>query len=67
MKKYLAFNPAEGYPVGRHIFYECLKCGTSISSTPDDSLCCSCRNVCIDIDAGRVSIKDDAMLKIFTD
>lgn len=66
MRKYLTFDPTKGYPAAANIFYECLSCGGVVPSMPDDSLCCSCRNVCIDIDAGRVSVKDDAKLKIFT-
>ena len=65
MKKYLTFNPAEGYPVGKNICYECVQCGDSIPSVPDDSQCCTCGNICTDIDAGRVSVRDDEMLKAF--
>lgn len=67
MKRYLNFNPKDGYPAAKNIFYECSRCGGVIPSMPDDSLCCSCRNVCIDIDAGRVSVKNDDDLKIFTE
>ena len=64
-RKYVSFNPDSGYPAGENMYYECLGCGEVFSSMPDDSVVCSCRNLAIDIDYGRVSVKDHNKLKIF--
>lgn len=64
-RSYLNFDPVAGYPAGPDIFYECSKCGGVIPSEPKDGIGCSCRNIFIDVDAGRVSIRDDSMMKIF--
>ena len=65
-KQYIAFDPPEGYPAGRGIFYECCKCGDDLPSAPVGGVACSCRNVVVDGDAGRVSVKNDEQLKIFS-
>lgn len=64
-RKYLNFDPSKGYILGPNIFYECLRCGDVLPSQPEDGLGCSCRNIFIDVDAGRISVKDDSLLKIF--
>ena len=64
-KQYISFNPENGYPAGEKTFYECMGCGEVFLSMPDDSVVCKCRNVAIDIDYGRVSIKDHKKLKVF--
>ena len=63
---YHSFNPSSGYPAGNDLFYECLKCGEVIPSLPKDSIACSCRNLSIDVDYGRVSIKDHNLVKLFS-
>ena len=64
-RKYVTFNPVSGYPAGKDLSYECSKCGDVIPSIPTDVASCSCRNIVIDTDAGRVSVKDDSQMKIF--
>ena len=65
MKKYIAFNPQDGYPVGPYLIYECQKCGDAIPSIPRGSTSCSCGNFTIDKDAGRISVKDESMIKLY--
>jgi hypothetical protein len=54
-----------GYPAAEGLYYECQRCGDSIASLPRDSTHCSCRNVLIDVDAGRISIQDHAGIRVF--
>jgi hypothetical protein len=65
-RMYQTFDPAAGYPAGEGFFYECVKCGDSISSAPKDSMGCKCKNIFIDVDYGRISIKDHKAAKLFT-
>ena len=55
--KYLDVGTAKGIPAGEGISYECLSCGTVLLSNPENSAACKCRNVIIDVDAGRVAVK----------
>lgn len=43
---------------GSEVYYKCLKCGDTVQSTPKNAARCSCRNINIDADAGRISIKN---------
>lgn len=61
----MTFDPAKGYPASKSIFYECGLCGDYISSQPDISVRCKCRNIVIDADAGRVSVKNEEQFKVF--
>lgn len=54
-----------GYPAGADIFYECGICGESVLSMPPDAEACSCRNIIVDADAGRVSVKDAGRFKVY--
>jgi hypothetical protein len=62
-KTYLAVQG--GYPAGPDIFYECGICGESVPSQPPDAEACSCRNIIVDADAGRVSVKDPSRFKAY--
>ncbi len=64
-KKYLVINVARGYPVGDSVFYECLVCGGTMPSIPKHAVVCKCRNVIVDVDAGRVSVKDISNFKAY--
>ena len=57
----------EGYPAGRDVRYECLRCGGVVASMPtyDEPWTCSCRNVRVDADAGRVSVDRHEQLRVF--
>jgi hypothetical protein len=65
-KKYFDFDPSKGYPAGKTIFYECTNCASEIPSIPDRSIWCSCRNLSIDVDAGRISVDNESNLRAFT-
>jgi hypothetical protein len=68
LKRYIDFDPKQGYPAGKDITYECLACNATVSSLPtnDEPWTCTCRNVRVDGDAGRVSVTNDAQLRAFT-
>ena len=63
---YQAFDPSGGYPASSHLFYECLRCGEVVPSLPKDSLNCTCWNICIDVDYGRIAVEDHSKVKVFT-
>lgn len=55
---------SKGCPVAKDIYYACKKCGSVVPSMPDDSMGCSCRNIFIDVDYARVSIKDESSVEV---
>lgn len=55
---YLPLNREQGYPAGGNLYDECLRCGGVIPSLPVDSMGCSCHNIFIDVDYGRLVIRD---------
>ena len=55
--KKLLFDPKKGYPVGATLFYRCKSCGEVIPSQPSDGMGCKCRNIFIDVDYARISVK----------
>lgn len=57
-KQYLTFDPTKGFPAGEEIRYECLLCGDTLLSIPLHAVACKCRNVIVDVDAGRITVKD---------
>lgn len=65
-RNYLVVDLAKGYPVGDTICYECLICGGTLPSMPQHSGACKCRNVIVDVDAGRVAVKDSSKFKVYT-
>jgi hypothetical protein len=62
----IRFDPAAGYPAGSTIRYRCGVCGDVLSSLPDRPTACSCRNVTIDPDAGRLAVKDHSAFEAFS-
>jgi len=64
-RKYLDVDPARGYPAGDAIRYECLVCGDTLLSIPAHAGACGCRNVIVDVDAGRVAVKDAAKFRAY--
>jgi len=66
-KYYIPFDikSTSGYPTGKNLFYECTKCGDILPSWPSNCISCSCKNIFIDIDAGRLIVKDHKFFKIF--
>lgn len=55
---------SKGCPVAKDIYYACKKCVSVVPSMPDDSMGCSCRNIFIDVDYARVSIKDESAAEV---
>ena len=58
------FDPKTGYPIAPHRFFECLRCDDIIPSIPSKSADCSCENIQIDVDAGRVVVKDHSQMRL---
>jgi len=52
-------------PSGPNLFYECVLCGKEIPSLPADNIQCECRNISVDVDAGRLSIRHYDSVKLF--
>lgn len=67
-KHYVSFDvkSAKGYPTGKTLFYECTKCGDILPSLPKDCVSCTCKNIRIDIYAGRLVVEDHNFFKIFS-
>jgi hypothetical protein len=65
-KNYIPFNPSGGYPAGDEVYYECGVCGEEVPSMPKYATACKCRNIIVDVDAGRVSVRDIAKFHVFT-
>jgi len=66
-KKYINFDPTKGYPVGLDVYFECCLCRGTLQSLPKHSVACKCRNIIVDVDAGRIAVKDIAQIKAFSD
>ena len=64
-RNYLSCDFSKGYPAGASIRYECGVCGSTIPSMHEHSVACKCRNVIVDVDAGRVAVKDNGKLKAY--
>ncbi len=66
-KDYIPFDNTlgKGYPTGKKLFYECVKCGDILPSLPKDCISCSCRNIRIDVFAGRLVVENHNFFKIF--
>ena len=65
MKIFIDFDPKKGFPAQKGLFYECGICNDDIPALPDNSIACSCRNILIDVDAGRISVKDESKIRLF--
>lgn len=61
----MVVDAARGYPAGEGVRYECARCGDVLESLPEHAVACKCRNVIVDSDAGRVSVKDAAQFRVF--
>ena len=64
MRSYIELN-IRTRPCRKGVFYECVKCGGIIPSDTMDNVRCSCRNVFIDADAGRISFLDSSKVRCF--
>lgn len=66
-RSYFKQDYSSGYPAGEKIFYECTSCGDVIPSMPVHAMACKCRNVIVDSDAGRISVRDASAFRIFSE
>ncbi|MGN6703130.1 MAG: hypothetical protein ACTHKB_09235 [Burkholderiaceae bacterium] len=64
-RKYIEFNSSQGFPAGERIRYECEICGENVASMPQHAAACKCRNIIVDVDAGRVAVKDSLKMKVY--
>jgi hypothetical protein len=65
VKNFIQFDPSRGFPVGDDINYICGMCGESLPSLPVNAVACKCRNIVVDADAGRVSVKDESKIRAY--
>ena len=65
MRQYKPFDYSKSYPAGEKLFHECALCGDVVPSSPKDSVHCSCRNIMIDANYGRIKIRDHDKVKLF--
>jgi len=56
----VAYDASRGYPANKNLYYECPLCHSWIPSLPDDyaEARCTCGHIEIDIDWGRLSVRD---------
>jgi hypothetical protein len=66
-RRYFDFDPRQGYPAGDALYFECTACGGSMPSLPPESTQCACGNLAIDVDYGRVSVRDHSKMQIFSE
>lgn len=64
-RRYLRFDATQGFPASDNLYYECLRCGDVVPSLPNDNIACSCENIAIDVDYGRVHVDDPSQLRAF--
>ncbi|WP_157395771.1 hypothetical protein [Pseudomonas sp. GM48] len=64
-KKYINFEASRGFPAGERIRYECEICGETLLSMPQNAAACKCRNIIVDADAGRISVKSPEKMKAY--
>jgi hypothetical protein len=62
--KHQKFNFKRGYPFAPNLFYECLECNELVHSAPKNCVACSCRNIIVDADAGRMAVRDDSQIRL---
>lgn len=54
----IEFDESRGFPAGEGLYYECKLCGSRRSTVnAREAGFCDCRNLHIDVDCCRVSIK----------
>ncbi len=66
----VGFDETTGYPFGNDLFYECQFCRQLIQAYPDKAdrdkaFECSCKNLIIDADAGRIFISKPNSTKLY--
>lgn len=61
----IEYDPLSGYPIGSDVYYICSICDQIIPSIPTDNCSCTCENIFVDIDSGRVSVKDSGKIDVY--
>jgi hypothetical protein len=56
------FDSSAGYSAEKEIYYQCVLCRDVFSSLPEQSMCCSCGNLSIDV--GGTTHKGDQTLRL---
>ena len=51
-------------PKDDDLYYECLLCGATIPSVPDDNVGCECGSVFIDKDCWRLEVGDFSKFRV---
>jgi hypothetical protein len=64
--KRLEWELGQPYPAGRRYVYACKRCGVTVESLPThvEPWSCACRNITVDADAGRCSVRDHAWFEV---
>ena len=60
----VSYGESRGYPTAKSMLYHCLQCGNLLLSLPSDSIGCDCGNLFIDVDAGRLVLRDKLLFEI---
>lgn len=64
-RRYFQIDWSKGFPAGDNLYYECLCCGESIPYLPVDNVACSCENIAINVDCGRVHADEPGQVRAF--
>jgi len=65
MRKYINFDHSKECPSRENLYYECIKCADVIPSKPGKNMRCTCHNIMIDWDAGKLAILDYNLVRLF--
>lgn len=52
------YDPQQGHPSGKELFYQCLLRQDVLASQPGDNCGCSCGNLSFDVDYHRLAIRE---------
>jgi hypothetical protein len=63
---YIEADFLKGFPTRYDWFYECSICGDVLPSLPVDNGGCSCGNIFIDIDSGRLAVREPDKIRLFS-
>jgi hypothetical protein len=56
--KKVTFDLRSGFPAGTNLFYACDSCSDVVPSLPTESLGCSCGNLFVDVEFGRLGARE---------
>jgi hypothetical protein len=65
MRTYLSLVPNQSIPTGPNLFLECLLCGEVVQLSMSKNARCTCQNIRLDAEAGRIAIRDWNKIKLF--